>query len=86
VLSYAVLSQSFPLALSGRVSTALNLLVFVAAFTGQWGMGAMINHWPLAGGGYADIGYRWAFGLVLAGQSMTWIWLVLGKGWMRKTR
>ncbi len=86
VLSYAVLSQSFPLTLSGRVNTALNLLVFVAAFTGQWGMGAMINHWPLTGGGYADIGYRWAFGLVLAGQSMTWIWLVLGKGWMRKTR
>lgn len=62
VLSYAVLSQSFPLTLSGRVNTALNLLVFVAAFTGQWGMGAMINHWPLAGGGYADIGYRWASG------------------------
>jgi len=86
VLSYAVLSQSFPLALSGRVNTALNLLVFVAAFAGQWGMGAMINHWPLTGGGYADVGYRWAFGLVLAGQSMTWIWLVLGKRWTGKTR
>ncbi|MDG4554657.1 MAG: MFS transporter [Candidatus Competibacter sp.] len=86
VLSYAVLSQSFPAALSGRVNTALNLLVFVAAFAGQWGMGAIVNHWPLAGGGYADVGYRWAFGLVLAGQGMTWIWLALGSGWMGKTR
>lgn len=86
VLSYAVLSQSFPLALSGRVNTALNLLVFVAAFAGQWGMGAIVNHWPLAGGGYAAGGYRWAFGLVLAGQSMTWIWLLLGHGRMGKTR
>ena len=86
VLSYAVLSQSFPLALSGRVNTALNLLVFVAAFAGQWGMGAIVNHWPLAGGGYADMGYRWAFGLVLAGQSITWVWLLLGSRRRRETR
>ncbi len=86
VLSYAVLSQSFPLALSGRVNTALNLLVFVAAFAGQWGMGAIINHWPLAGGGYADVGYRWAFGLVLGGQLITWVWLLLGNRQVRKTR
>ncbi|HRX70352.1 MAG: MFS transporter [Gammaproteobacteria bacterium] len=77
VLNYAILSQSFPPALAGRVNTALNLLVFVAAFAGQWGMGAIINHWPVAGGGYADVGYRWAFGLVLALQAMTWGWLAL---------
>ncbi|MGB5064456.1 MAG: MFS transporter, partial [Candidatus Competibacter sp.] len=86
VLSYAVLSQSFPLALSGRVNTALNLLVFVAAFAGQWGMGAIVNHWPLAGGGYADVGYRWAFGLVLGGQLITWVWLLLGNGQRGETR
>ena len=32
ILPYAALSQSFPLHLSGRVNTALNLLVFVVAF------------------------------------------------------
>jgi MFS family permease len=78
VLNYAILSQSFPLALAGRVNTALNLLVFVAAFAGQWSMGAIINYWPVAGGGYADVGYRWAFGLILTLQAITWAWLALG--------
>jgi MFS family permease len=78
VLTYAILSQSFPPALAGRVNTALNLLVFVAAFAGQWGMGAIINGWPLDGGGYADPGYRWAFGLALALQVLTWVGLLVG--------
>jgi hypothetical protein len=29
--------------LSGRVTTALNLLVFIAAFAGQWAIGAIID-------------------------------------------
>lgn len=78
VLNYAILSQAFPPELAGRVNTALNLLVFVMAFTAQWGMGAMINHWPLAVGGYAKIGYQWAFGLALILQLLSWIWLVVG--------
>ena len=77
-LTYAILTQAFPPALAGRVNTALNLLVFVTAFAGQWSMGAIINHWPLAGGGYADPGYRWAFGLALTLQALTWVWLLPG--------
>ena len=76
-LTYAILTQQFPPAVAGRVNTALNLLVFVAAFAGQWGMGAIINRWPLAGGGYAEPGYQWAFGLALALQAATWLWLVI---------
>lgn len=78
MLNYAVLTQSFPPALAGRVNTALNLLVFVAAFAAQWGMGAIINGWPVAGGGYAEPGYRWAFGLALAAQALSWAWLLPG--------
>ena len=77
-LNYAILTQAFPPALAGRVNTALNLLVFVAAFAGQWGMGVIINRWPAAGGGYAEPGYQLAFGLALAGQLLTWLWLLLG--------
>ncbi len=72
-LTYAILTQAFPPALAGRVNTALNLLVFVAAFATQWSMGAIINHWPLPGGGYAASGYHWAFGLALAVQALTWL-------------
>ncbi|HHW78945.1 MAG TPA: MFS transporter [Xanthomonadaceae bacterium] len=76
VLNYAILTQAFPPALAGRVNTALNLLVFVAAFAGQWGMGAIIDRWPAAGGGYAAPGYRLAFGLALALQLLSWAWLL----------
>jgi MFS family permease len=77
-LNYAILTQAFPPALAGRVNTALNLLMFAVAFTGQWGMGAIINRWPVAGGGYAESGYRLACGLALAGQLLTWLWMLPG--------
>ena len=82
ILPYAVLSQSFPRELAGRCNTSLNLLVFVTAFAGQWGMGAVINHWPLAtaaGGvepGYAETGYDLAFGLALGLQLLALLWLL----------
>ena len=75
ILPYAVLSQSFPLHLSGRVNTALNLLVFVAAFAAQWGIGAIINLWPeTAGGGYAPPGYQAAFAMMLLLQLASLLW------------
>ncbi|RPJ69669.1 MAG: MFS transporter, partial [Desulfobacteraceae bacterium] len=49
VIAYAGLSQSFPVDLAGRVNTALNLVVFVAAFAAQWGH--RCSDRPLAGGG-----------------------------------
>jgi hypothetical protein len=78
ILPYAVLSQRFPPELSGRVNTALNLLVFVAAFGAQWGIGAVIGHWPVATqGGYATEGYRAAFAAAILFQaaSIAWFWL-----------
>lgn len=75
ILTYAALSQKFPPHLAGRVNTALNLLVFVAAFTAQWAMGGIINRWPMdAQGGYAPDGYRAAFGIL-------WGLQLLGAGW-----
>lgn len=43
VIAYSALAQAFPVQLSGRVTTALNLLVFVAAFCCQWAIGAIIG-------------------------------------------
>jgi predicted MFS family arabinose efflux permease len=76
-LSYSVLSQHFPAQLAGRVNTALNLMVFVCAFSSQWGIGAVINLWPVSGGNYHGAGYRAAFGLFLALQAAAWVWLVV---------
>jgi predicted MFS family arabinose efflux permease len=75
ILPYAVLSQQFPPRLAGRVNTGLNLLVFLAAFAAQWGVGAIIGQWPAtAAGGYDPTGYCWGFAL-LAGLQ------ILGAGW-----
>jgi predicted MFS family arabinose efflux permease len=78
IIPYAVLSQSFPLHLSGRVNTALNLLVFVAAFSAQWGIGAIINLWPVtAGGSYSPAGYQAAFAMMLLLQLIALLWFLL---------
>jgi MFS family permease len=43
IIAYSGLAQSFPIQLSGRVTTAVNLLVFIAAFAGQWAIGGIID-------------------------------------------
>lgn len=75
IISYAALSQSFPVHLSGRVTTGINLLVFVAAFIGQWAIGAIIEIWPIgANGGYSVEGYRAGFGMMLVFQVVSLGW------------
>jgi predicted MFS family arabinose efflux permease len=77
IVTYAALSQQFPPWLAGRVNTALNLLVFIAAFIGQWSIGAIIGHWSQEDG-YAPPGYQVAFGMVLVLQVVAFVWLLLG--------
>ena len=75
IVAYAALTQRFPRPLAGRVNTAINLLVFVGAFVVQWGMGAIIGHWPPpAPGEYALAGYLAAFGLMLAAEVLSLAW------------
>ena len=75
-LVYAGLSQSFPSYLAGRLNTAINLLVFTTAFAIQWGIGAIINLWPAtADGHFAIIGFKWAFGIMLAIQLVAAAWI-----------
>jgi predicted MFS family arabinose efflux permease len=69
ILAYAELSQQFPPHLAGRVNTGLNLLVFIAAFGAQWGMGTIIGLWPGTGSGFAPEGYRAALAVILALQA-----------------
>ena len=78
IIAYAALSQRFPVQLSGRVTTAVNLLVFVAAFVGQWAIGVIIGLWPVGDqGGYALAGYRTGFALMIGLQAMTLVWYVI---------
>lgn len=85
-LSYSILSKEFPVELTGRVNTAINLLVFVCAFAAQWGMGAIIQLWPQAGGHYAPEGYRAAFGLFLLLQALAFGWMLANRARADRSR
>lgn len=64
-LGYGLLAAHFPAQLSGRVTTAVNLLAFAGAFTIQWGFGAAVDQLQHLGQDTAN-SYRVAFcGLIL---------------------
>jgi predicted MFS family arabinose efflux permease len=78
-LNYALLSQHFGRQLAGRANTALNLMVFVAAFVLQWGSGIIIGLWNAANGdGFALEGYQSAFGTLALLQAIALIWFFSG--------
>jgi sugar phosphate permease len=66
VLPYSILAQAYPAALSGRVTTALNLLTFIAAFAAQWLIGIAID----------AAGHRAALALALLPCVAAWLWLL----------
>lgn len=72
ILAYPWLSSRFGSALSGRANTAMNLLIFLAAFAIQYAIGAIIAIYPTsASGGYDPRSYQMAFGLFLGLQILT---------------
>lgn len=79
ILCYADLSQRFPARLAGRVNTGLNLLVFIVAFTAQWGIGVVIDLWPATRTGYAIPGYQAGFGLMLLLQVTAMVWFFMAR-------
>ena len=77
-IAYSLVAQAFPPALSGRVNTALNLLVFAGAFGLQWGLGILVDllqsaFWT------AEAAYRAAFLALLAGQATAFAWQVASR-------
>jgi predicted MFS family arabinose efflux permease len=73
-VNFAILAQAFPASMAGRASTALNLLIFVASFLVQWGIGIIVNHYPAGGGTYAPEGYALAFGVTTVLQAFGVMW------------
>jgi predicted MFS family arabinose efflux permease len=72
ILAYPWLSSRFGASLSGRATTAMNLLIFLAAFAIQYAIGGIIGLYPPgASGGYDPKSYQVAFGVFLALQVLT---------------
>ncbi len=82
-MNYAIVAQSVPPHLTGRVSTAFNLLVFLLAFVVQWGLGSVINLWGAQNGHYPEAAYRWALGVNLALQVPGFLLWLSFKPWRR---
>jgi sugar phosphate permease len=78
ILSYTALTLRFPSRLSGRVTTSINLLVFVGGFVLQWAMGAVIGLWePPVPGRYDLAAYQAAFIMVLGLQVLGLAWFFI---------
>jgi hypothetical protein len=75
-LAYTILSRSFSVGMSGRANTALNLLVFLGAFTCQWVFGEIVNLWPATDGHYHPEGYRAAFVTLVMLEFAALLWLL----------
>lgn len=76
IISYSSLSQSFPVHLSGRVTTAINLLVFLTAFGGQWAIGVIIDLFTKAEKSLAPEGFTVGFSLLLLLQFAGFIYYI----------
>lgn len=75
-IAYSQLAAAFPVALSGRVNTALNLMVFVGAFGLQWGIGAAVDAFAASGMGRADA-FRSTLGGLLVVQVLAFAWFLV---------
>ena len=67
-LVLTIFARRFPPHLAGRVNTASNMLIFGLAFGFQWGIGAVLDQWPVIDGRYAPPGYQAAFAALLVLQ------------------
>ena len=76
-LAYTVASAGFPLALSGRANSTLNLMVFAGAFSLQWGIGILIDL-LMAYGKTSPVAHRYAFIALFMLQLAASLWMMLG--------
>ncbi len=79
ILAYPWLAAHYGAALSGRANTAVNLLIFAAAFAVQYAVGLIIDRFPTGPAGrYDPAGYQLGFGLFLALQLLALAWYLAG--------
>jgi MFS family permease len=75
-LAYALLTPLFPPEMTGRVSTASNVLMFGLSFAFQWAIGAALKLYPIVDGRYSPAGYTAAFSVLVLLQLAAILWLL----------
>lgn len=76
-LTYAMIGDYFPIELIARANGALNVLQFGWAFIVQYGVGVILDQWPLEAGHYPLAAYQAAFGANLLLQLASLAWFVI---------
>jgi predicted MFS family arabinose efflux permease len=78
VLAYPWMASYWGSALSGRANSAMNLIMFMTAFSAQYAIGAIIDLYPAGpDGGYDPRGYQTSFGILLGLQVLALGWYLL---------
>ncbi len=75
-LAYPLLTTLVPSEMTGRVSTASNMLMFACAFVFQWGVGAVLKLYPVVDGRYSPTGYSTALFALATLQLAALAWLL----------
>jgi hypothetical protein len=75
-LAYALLTPLFPPEMTGRLSTASNVLMFALSFAFQWAVGAALKLYPIVDGRYSPAGYTAAFSVLVLLQLGALAWLL----------
>ena len=81
ILAYTVLSEGFGKDLAGRVNTALNLVMFMCGFAGQWGVGLVVDAARAVLGLGTAGGLKLAFAIALGLEVLAYAWFAWG--WRR---
>jgi len=81
ILGYTVVTEGFAAELAGRVNTALNLIMFVASFVAQWGIGIVVDLVRRALSTDIANALPYAFALALAADVLACVWFA--SGWRR---
>lgn len=86
VLSYAIIAELFPKALSGRANGLLNFFHIGGAFVLQYATGVVVQYWNPQAGHYPEIAYQTAFAINVAVQAAAGLWFGLSWLWHRSSR
>ena len=76
-----MLSEGFGKDLAGRVNTALNLVMFMCGFAGQWGVGLVVDAARAVLGLGTAGGLKLAFAIALGLEVLAYAWFAWG--WRR---
>ena len=76
VMMFTIYAQTFPVEWSGRVNTTANVFSFGGTFAAQWGIGVILDRYPVVDGRYSPEAYQTAMLVLLGLMLAAFAWLL----------